>query len=83
MLPGLAQKTSELSAAGDELSILGEASLKPDLVLHFSSLPFCQHQLGDVEFCFDLILFCGYTKFAKSWKGLVQLWNLQRKHTLV
>lgn len=32
----------------------GEALLKLDLILHFSSLCYFQHQLCRVEFCFDL-----------------------------
>lgn len=32
----------------------GEALLKLDLILHFSSLCYCQNQLCRVEFCFDL-----------------------------
>lgn len=32
----------------------GEALLKLDLILHFSSLYFCQHQLCRMKFCFDL-----------------------------
>lgn len=48
MLPDLAH--SELSAAGGKPDP-GEALLKLDLILHFSSLCSCQHQLCRVEFC--------------------------------
>lgn len=47
----------------------GEALLKLDLILHFSSLRYWQHQLGEVEFCFDLILLSYYINSGKGWKG--------------
>lgn len=46
-----------------------EASLKLDLILHFSSLCYCQHQLCRMEFCFDLTQSLFKIILLNSWIG--------------